>query len=992
MASANNPITTGHIYKDEGHIKAGIADLIALQAQQKESLEKMIERAIKYNEELKKMNVTTAAGRAGSAKAATDASKLAKAQRNLQTAYSDTGKKLETIRQLTNQQNKINRLTIKLNNAAEGSFDQLSAQYAINKIKLNEMSDAERLGTEAGIELTEQSRELYEQMKELDAQTGKNTLNVGNYASAVDALDDATGGAIGGVRALGNQFRKLLRNPIVLLIAAIVGGLKLLFDAFSRSEKGSEALAKATGAMNAVMSVLVKIAVKAVEAVERFAKDPIQGFKDLGSAIVENVLDRLKAIPLIAKAAFDGLKGILKFDSEAIQKAGEDMLSAVIQLQTGMDSEEQKEFGKAVAEVSEDIIKQTEAFIKLEAARRSVRKSNRELTKSVEQLSTEEQTLNNIVANTTKSFAEREEAAEKARKILEEKSNLEIQIARNNLKLINTEIGLRRKNGEDIESLLDQQLASYKELAAAERAFTGAVQDNERERAELKQDRLERDLDILIDGFDNQKTINEQIIADETRTFEEREALLEKTKQLSDDSFRKQIETIQQFTGIAIDANDLITESDAVALNEKIRSLGLSEIIEGRLLEIVRDRKSANQDLSKSEQELAASKTKALADEAKALEEANTKSRNLAFKKFENRQKLEKSEFDLIKRTAAEKERFELEAEKKKLQKILELNVKFNDGLSKVQIDTIKNLIQAIDNELNTPKAKEGFSSIYDLIFDDPKKAEAARMTVDFVKEQLSNILEARIEFAALAVAESEKEVSASEEALNREIANRNAGFANKVETAERELAAAKATQKKALEEQRKAQIAQQRIEGVQQAVSLLTASAKIWSQLGFPFAIPAIGLMFGSFIASRIQANKLAKAKFGKGGLIKVGGGSHASDNDTPLGVNVGGRPAYVEKDEEIAIIAANRARQYRDRLPEIIRSINAGTFDSFIQGQTKDAKIVPMYHNGGGADMKGSERLLKKLVDQNDNKTTYSDGYKITKRKNITRRTRIS
>jgi hypothetical protein len=60
---------------------------------------------------------------------------------------------------------------------------------------------------------------------------------------------------------------------------------------------------------------------------------------------------------------------------------------------------------------------------------------------------------------------------------------------------------------------------------------------------------------------------------------------------LSDDSFNAQIAKIEEYTGVAIDANELINESDAVVLDQKLHALGLSDIITGRLLEAIRDRK-----------------------------------------------------------------------------------------------------------------------------------------------------------------------------------------------------------------------------------------------------------------------------------------------------------------------------------------------------------------------------------------------------------------
>ncbi len=132
-------------------------------------------------------------------------------------------------------------------------------------------------------------------------------------------------------------------------------------------------------------------------------------------------------------------------------------------------------------------------------------------------------------------------------------------------------------------------------------------------------------MDILIDGFDNVKTINEKIISDDSRTFEERRKMLDDLKNLSNDSFGEQIKTIEQFTDKAVDANDLLATSDAKLLNEKIRSLGLSEIIEGRLLEIIRERRTATSDLAELEKQINDEQKEADLENAEKEKEARDK-------------------------------------------------------------------------------------------------------------------------------------------------------------------------------------------------------------------------------------------------------------------------------------------------------------------------------------------------------------------------------
>lgn len=82
----------------------------------------------------------------------------------------------------------IDKLVTQINTSVEGSYNRLSAQYRLNKIRLNEMSAAERQGTEAGRALEQETADIYEEMKRLQEATGKHQLNVGNYADAAKGL------------------------------------------------------------------------------------------------------------------------------------------------------------------------------------------------------------------------------------------------------------------------------------------------------------------------------------------------------------------------------------------------------------------------------------------------------------------------------------------------------------------------------------------------------------------------------------------------------------------------------------------------------------------------------------------------------------------------------------------------------------------------------------------------------------------------------------
>lgn len=74
----------------------------------------------------------------------------------------------------------------------------------------------------------------------------------GAIKTAITGLVPGLGAAEGGVMKLGAQFMNLLKNPIVLLIAGIVAGLKLVYEAFQSNVKGGKEIAAVWEGLSAV--------------------------------------------------------------------------------------------------------------------------------------------------------------------------------------------------------------------------------------------------------------------------------------------------------------------------------------------------------------------------------------------------------------------------------------------------------------------------------------------------------------------------------------------------------------------------------------------------------------------------------------------------------------------------------------------------------------------------------------------------------------------
>ena len=119
-------------------------------------------------------------------KAVTDP--LTQAQEKLAYAQSDENKQLKLYSTQIKEANQIAQLQVQIANSAEGSYNRLSAQYALNKIRLNQMSGAEREAADSGKKLEAETNAIYQQMIKLQEATGNYRLSVGHYQKTWDGL------------------------------------------------------------------------------------------------------------------------------------------------------------------------------------------------------------------------------------------------------------------------------------------------------------------------------------------------------------------------------------------------------------------------------------------------------------------------------------------------------------------------------------------------------------------------------------------------------------------------------------------------------------------------------------------------------------------------------------------------------------------------------------------------------------------------------------
>lgn len=373
---------------------------------------------------------------------------------------------------------------------------------------------------------------------------------------------------------------------------------------------------------------------------------------------------------------------------------------------------------------------------------------------------------------------------------------------------------------------------------------------------------------------------------------------------------------------------------------------------------------------------------------------------------FDEQQALDEAVFNEVKRSETEITRFKLEQEKARWQEQIRLAEAGGLDWSQAQIDAAKATVKGIDRELselddfikNIGKKGLGGTLLEKLGFDDDQ-IDALKDAVNIVIEQLQSIMDAEVELAEQAVEAAEARVEAAQKAYDAEVEARNNGYANNVATAKKELEQEKKNQQ---EKQKMLQAAQKRQEALNtviQASSLITASANLWSSfssipiVGPALALAAIATMWTSFAVAKVKAKQVTASQseeYGEGGLEFLEGGSHASGNDIDLGVeNKKKRRMKAEGGEALAIINKKRTRKYRKILPDVVDSLNKGTFeDKYLNAFANSEGLSISLNSNNSIDLSKIENDVRSIRKQNEIRYyTMPDGTVVMQRKNVKR-----
>lgn len=977
---------------------------------------------------------------------------LAQAQEKLAYAQSEENQQLKLYSTQIREANQIAQLQATIANSAEGSYNRLSAQYALNKIRLNQMSAAEREAADSGKKLEAETNAIYQQMIKLQEATGNYRLSVGHYQKTWDGLGISISQVVRELPAVAvslNTFFLGISNNIPMVVDEIKRLRRqneLLAAEGKEQISVTRSIVKSLFSFNTILVVLLTVFSMYGKEIITWIDKTLAG-RDAAKSFEDALEDLNDELGKGSTGSYGQQIAVLRRLSENWKDLGDN-----IKAQTQWIKDNEKEFSKlgitidsindannAFVDNTESVVAAYKARAKAEAALNVVSQQYQKLLVAENKAELEKVREYGFFDKTINYFKALWGGISGPDSDLSLGTRLKKQRQRNVESLQKDADALEK----EVESYFnvwkfyeDQADALFKEIGLEEshkkdkRGRTPRDADDRLNNLALAAEKAYQKSRTEIERDENKKRRAEAFASfnQEIADLNDKYSRIQKILNGQDEKYKKLTESQKETAIKALDdiENAIKNKQKGLTLSLDLLNIDVEIQKAEQLLELLElegevSKKGSYEELSNSLKRLDVERQIALLKNAQLPEAKRqpTSAINASFDKqkaitvgsfnmssFDEQQALDEAVFNEVKRSETEITRFKLEQEKARWQEQIRLAEAGGLDWSQAQIDAAKATVKGIDRELselddfikNIGKKGLGGTLLEKLGFDDDQ-IDALKDAVNIVIEQLQSIMDAEVELAEQAVEAAEARVEAAQKAYDAEVEARNNGYANNVATAKKELEQEKKNQQEKQKMLQAAQKRQEAINTVTQASSLVTASANLWSSfssipiVGPALALAAIATMWTSFAVAKIKAKQVTASQsdeYGEGGLEFLEGGSHASGDDIDLGVkNKKKRRMRAEGGEALAIISKKRTRKYKKILPDVINSLNKGTFeDKYLNAFASSDGLNISLNSNGSVDLSKIEDDVRSIRKQSETKYyTLPNGTVVIQHKNVKR-----
>ena len=250
---------------------------------------------------------------------------------------------------------KVKKLEDELNKAAanvtalDGSDDTDARQKAINEYEQVAQALHQAKAEHANLKVEQHEAknawiETTAEMERHDSVLVKLLGGEEKFKEITSNLPGPLGEAINGLTGMTGAAKAFIATPLGVVLAALILAWQALNSWFERSEEGQMALAQITGYLSGIMETLKDVVASVGEVIYKAFTNPKKAMQNFGSFLWSQVVNRFKALGLIAESVAGILKNLFEGNWGGVVKSAKDMANAWAQLGTGIE----KPISKAV--------------------------------------------------------------------------------------------------------------------------------------------------------------------------------------------------------------------------------------------------------------------------------------------------------------------------------------------------------------------------------------------------------------------------------------------------------------------------------------------------------------------------------------------------------------------------------------------------------------------------------------------------------------------
>ena len=252
-----------------------------------------------------------------------------------------------------------------------------------------------------------------------------------------------------------------------------IGVLLIAFGAlmtyFTNTKEGADKLKVMMAGLGAVMSVLTDLVSSVGKRLFEAFSNPKQAISDLWDAIKTNLLNRLTGIADAFMGLGEVIKSALSLDWDGVKEGAKDLGTALIQVGTGMDEIQQKNFAGTLANITKEINEETAAMMNLERQQQKLRDAENEFLVQKAKTNRAIAEARLLSDDETLSAEERISALKEALALEAQSADADLKLAKQRYELQASEMALSENMAEDERklaelkaSVIDTEAASFK--------------------------------------------------------------------------------------------------------------------------------------------------------------------------------------------------------------------------------------------------------------------------------------------------------------------------------------------------------------------------------------------------------------------------------------------------------------------------------------------------------------------------------------------------